>query len=205
MKNIKKFIIPGTIALTILGSSTVFAAGNATSTDNTGDTTTTQMTQGEGQEGVEGRGGRGGKGGSLNSEDREGKRIERQETQAAILEDAEALVPGSIDEIEAVQEELSNSRDALQEERDALREKVESGEITREEMQETKGDKIDGRGNGSKEAKDEDNDRPANSWDELQEAIEAGDKDAVLAALDSILEHMNDSLANMDEKLSVLQ
>ncbi|GAA0180196.1 hypothetical protein SH2C18_29350 [Clostridium sediminicola] len=199
MKNFRKFIIPGTVALTILGSTTAFAVSSTTTTD-TGNETTTQVT-------MEHRDGRGGKGGFKNREDKEAKRLERQEAEAAILEKSESLIPGATAEFEALKTKLDSTRETLHQEMDALREKVQNGEITREKMKETLVGKIGRRGHGPKglNADGTKTERPANPWDELESAVEADDATAAQTAFDSIIEHMTEHLTEINERLSALQ
>ncbi|SHH46417.1 hypothetical protein [Clostridium grantii] len=199
MNKFRNFIIPGTIALSLIGATTAFAATTDTNVD-TG-ATKTQITA---EHNGEGRGtgeGRKGKVGVENREARETERAARQEEQSTIIASAEELIPGATAEYEALQTELTTTRDALHEEMDALKTKVESGEITREEMKETLGDKIGGRGADMKTA-DEDVSHP---WDDLETAVEAKDATGAQTAFDSILARMNSRLASLTERLSAIK
>ncbi len=207
MNNIKKFIIPGTIALSILGSTTVFAVTSTTDTTTTITEVTTPEHEARSARGI--FGGRSGKGTRMSSEERETQRLERQterlerqEAETAILESADKLVPGASNEIETTQTELTDARDAFREEMDTLREKVESGEITREEMRESLGDKIGRKGHDTRKSTPESSERPVDAWDELQSAIETEDANAVQNALDTILAHMDERLSDMNERLA---
>lgn len=198
MNNFKKFIIPGTIALTIIGSSTAFAVGSPTSA-NRANEIGTKVTMDHRGEAKGNFGERIGKGGFENREDSEAVRLERQKSEAAILEGAEILIPGATAKLESVQTELNTAREAFQVEMNVLRAKVENGEITREEMRESLGDKMRKRGHGIN------SERPTNPWSELESAIEAEDADAAQTAFDSILAHITERLTDMNERLSTLQ
>ncbi|GAA0181366.1 hypothetical protein SH2C18_39090 [Clostridium sediminicola] len=187
MNNFKKLIIPGTIALSVLGASTAFAAG-ATSTNLWNDISKGVTMEHRGSL----------KGGFENREDREALRIERQETEGEIIKKAEELIPGVAEKIETVRTEINTAHDGMKEKIDDIKEKVESGEITREELREKLGNKMGKLGHGSKE------ERAANPWSELESAIESKDKEATQTAVESILEHMNEHLTSINEKLDAL-
>jgi dsDNA-specific endonuclease/ATPase MutS2 len=178
MNKFKKFIIPGTLALSLLGATSAFAAATSSTSD-----TSTEVTS------------------KHNREARKSVISERQAAHATIIENAEDLIPGSTADYEAVKSDLTTVRESISEQMDALKAKVKSGEITKEELKESLGSTFAGRGNGNKSS----DEHTSNPWTNLETAIEAKDTTSAQTALDSILAHMNSRLAAMTERLEALK
>jgi hypothetical protein len=200
MNKFRKFIILGTMALTLVGANTAFAntdisvETSTTASQIKDDYVSTRSCISEKKKG---------KDSSKTKKERETERLKREKAHTAIIESAEKLIPGSTAKYTAVEKELTTVRKDLHKEIDALKTKVDKGEITKEQMKEALDNSrsIGKKGNGNTSSSKKSSDL----WNDLETAIKANDSTGAQTAFDAILANKNSRLTNMKERLEALK
>jgi hypothetical protein len=206
MNKFRKFIILGTMALTLVDASTAFANTAFAHTDisvETNSTTASQIKDDYVSTGSCISKKKKGKDSSKTRKEREAERLKKEKAHTAIIESAEKLIPGSTAKYTAVEKELTTVRKDLYKEIDALKTKVDKGEITKEQMKESLDNSrsIGKKGNGDKAS----GKKSSDLWNDLETAIKANDSTGAQTAFDAILAHKNSRLTNMKERLEALK